>query len=165
MGVPGVAAAPNASSPMKPNRARPQPRLLSSSLQASRRGMLHVTHAGAAFYQHEWELYRAENDFHQRTLRLVHQVTQTIRHEWDLYRAEMGQLLVAPSSQLTDEAKEAAYNQVVQLVEEAVAAEAGTGYDSAEEGMHPGKSRVTMVGWQQGRCITSFSWGLPGKAG
>ncbi|GAB4813103.1 hypothetical protein N2152v2_000149 [Parachlorella kessleri] len=105
-----------------------------------------MTHAGAAFYQHEWELYRAENDFHQRTLRLVHQVTQTIRHEWDLYRAEMGQLLLTPSSQLTDEAKEAAYNQVVQLVEEAVAAEAGTGYESAEEGMHPGGYHPAYIG-------------------
>jgi hypothetical protein len=100
------------------------------------RGALQVMRAAATFEMSEWELYRAEYNFHQRTLQLVQAVTKTLKQEWDTYRTEMATIVMAPSTgtAAAEAAAEATYNQVVQLVEAAVAAEA----DFAEDGMHPG---------------------------
>lgn len=50
-------------------------------------GKQHLVKAGSVSFQYEWEAYRAESDFHVRTLKLVREITHTIKQEWDLYNA------------------------------------------------------------------------------
>lgn len=85
--APAVAARPRAApaprGPAHPALQPPQP--ARGGLQAARA-------AGAASYQTEWEMYRAECNFHQlhvqRTLQIMQQISAEFQGEWHTYGAE-----------------------------------------------------------------------------
>lgn len=81
--------------PLKQTAARPAPQLIQlSPLQQNSppHQARHVARAGAASYQHEWEVYVEEARFDavhvQRTLQIMQNISKTFKQEWELYLAE-----------------------------------------------------------------------------
>ena len=76
--------------PALPRHSAGMAHIQSSPVQQSTlpRGSLLVSRAGALGYTSEYELYRAECDFHTRALNIMRELTKNLKQEWHTYQAE-----------------------------------------------------------------------------